>query len=98
VFAGPSEIEKPSAWRRPRLLDIDDREPSTKQAISRQQMERRLTFGQPHKLFDTRLAFSFLTDQYAITSDGQRFLIMNPFGDGRLPPFNVVNWRSLLPR
>jgi hypothetical protein len=67
LAAGPSEIEKTSAWRRPRLLDIDYREPSTKQAISIQQMERRLTFGQSHKLFDTRLAFLFLTD-HRITS------------------------------
>jgi Tol biopolymer transport system component len=57
------------------------------------------TFGQPHKLFDTRLAFSFQTDQYAVTADGQRFLIMNPLSDRKLPPFNVVmNWRSLVPR
>jgi Tol biopolymer transport system component len=57
------------------------------------------TFGEPHKLFDTRLAFSFQTDQYAVTPDGQRFLIMNPLSDRKLQPFNVVmNWRSLLPR
>ena len=57
------------------------------------------TFGLPHKLFDTRLAFSFQTDQYSVSPDGQRFLIMNPIGDRRLPPFNVVlNWKSLLNR
>jgi Tol biopolymer transport system component len=54
-------------------------------------------FTQPRKLFDTHLAFSFQTDQYAVSPDGQRFLIMEPQGDRRLPPLNVVmNWPSLV--
>ncbi|MEQ1909940.1 MAG: protein kinase, partial [Vicinamibacterales bacterium] len=56
-------------------------------------------FGQPRKLFDTRLAFSFQTDQYAVSPDGQRFLIMDPQGDRRIAPLNVVlNWPSLMRR
>jgi Tol biopolymer transport system component len=53
--------------------------------------------GVPRAMFRTRGAAAPLTDQYVVTPNGQRFLIMQPLGDRLLPPFAaIVNWPSLI--
>ena len=52
--------------------------------------------GEPHILFKTRVAVTSNTDQYTVTADGRRFLIMNPISDRRIVPFAaILNWQSL---
>lgn len=47
----------------------------------------------PRVLFDTGLAVSPTTDQYAVTSDGQRFLLLRPLLGATPTPITVVlNW------
>jgi Tol biopolymer transport system component len=51
----------------------------------------------PRVLFRTRLGANGTTDQYDVTPRGDRFLLMLPAGDRRLPPFGAIpNWPSLL--
>ena len=51
--------------------------------------------GMPKALFKTRIAVQLTIDQYAVTSDGQRFLIEVPTGDGGQSPITVVlNWAN----
>jgi len=38
-------------------------------------------FGMSRELFKTRLVPNGIVDQYAVTPDGRRFLIMSPVGD-----------------
>jgi serine/threonine protein kinase len=53
----------------------------------------------PRALFRTRLIVRANTDQYVVTSKGDRFLIMDPPRDDRPPELRViVNWRGLLER
>jgi Tol biopolymer transport system component len=55
--------------------------------------------GQPRALFQTRVVVSGGVDQYAATPDGQRFLVMQPFGEYRMMPLAaVLNWPSLTAR
>ncbi len=53
--------------------------------------------GTPKPLFRTRLTPSTAWDQYAVTSDGQRFIVMEPAEDA--PPESltiITNWTTLL--
>jgi hypothetical protein len=51
----------------------------------------------PRPLFRTRLVSVGGTDQYAVSPDGSRFLIMNPVGDeAETPPTVILNWPALL--
>jgi hypothetical protein len=44
-------------------------------------------------LFDTGLAVDPLRDHYAVTPDGQRFLLLKPVADNASSPITVtVNW------
>jgi Tol biopolymer transport system component len=53
--------------------------------------------GIPRPLFQTRLTPSAITDQYAVTADGQRFLVLTPVGDASETPITVVfNWTAAL--
>jgi eukaryotic-like serine/threonine-protein kinase len=59
--------------------------------------ENKIEPGIPHMLFDTELAVIWNNNQYEVTSDGQRFLLLKPLS-GTIPtPITVVlNWTSLL--
>ena len=50
--------------------------------------------GIPRSLFDTGLSVSPLQDQYAVTSDGERFLVLKG-GAAPSPITVVVNWAAL---
>ena len=51
----------------------------------------------PVPLFKTRLLPSSQTEQYAVTADAQRFLVIDPIVDERLLPLRVIlNWPALL--
>jgi eukaryotic-like serine/threonine-protein kinase len=53
--------------------------------------------GVPHMLFDTRLNVDPIRDQYAVTPDGQRFLILKPLEEPATTPITLVlNWTSLI--
>lgn len=53
--------------------------------------------GLPRPLFQTRLGPSLVTDQYAMTADGQRFLVLTPTADASDAPITVVfNWTAAL--
>jgi len=48
-------------------------------------------------LFDTRLNVDPIRDQYAVTPDGQRFLILKPLEEPATTPITLVlNWTSLI--
>ena len=52
--------------------------------------------GRPRSLFKTRVRPNGMTDQYGVTADGQRFLLIEPAHEPR-PKINVlVNWREAL--
>ena len=51
----------------------------------------------PHALFDTGLDPDQARDQYAVSPDGQRFLIQLPAPEGTVVPVTVVlNWTTAL--
>jgi len=51
--------------------------------------------GNPRKLFSTSLDVLPAFDQYAVTADGQRFLVLVPAGDAASSPITVVlNWTA----
>ena len=53
--------------------------------------------GTPRVLFDTRLTADPARDQYAVTPDGQRFLVLQPVAGAAPTPITVVvNWQSEL--
>ena len=53
--------------------------------------------GIPHELFDTGLFVDPTLDNYAVTPDGRRFLILKPVTGRATTPINVIlNWTSLL--
>ena len=53
--------------------------------------------GKPRKLFETRLIVDVDKDQYAVTADGQRFLLLKPLTETTHIPITVVrNWKKLL--
>lgn len=57
----------------------------------------RVESGNPRMLFDTGIiAPSAITEHYAVTADGQRFLVQLPV-DTNAPPIHVItNWTALL--
>jgi hypothetical protein len=53
--------------------------------------------GIPRELFDTGLTLNPSQDQYAVTANGQRFLVLKPIAGPSTEPLTVVmNWRLLL--
>jgi hypothetical protein len=59
--------------------------------------EPSLTSGVPRVLFDTGLSLNPTNDQYRVTGDGQRFLVLKGLEESTPPPINVVfNWPALL--
>jgi eukaryotic-like serine/threonine-protein kinase len=53
--------------------------------------------GAPRELFDSGLNVDPQDDQYAVTRDGQRFLLLKPLSENASIPITVVlNWTSLL--
>jgi Tol biopolymer transport system component len=65
-------------------------------AVSVEDTETRLEVGTPRKLFDAP-SMRPGWDDYAVTPDGQRFLVKVPIGEEPEPRFHVVlNWPSLL--
>ena len=54
--------------------------------------------GTADTLFQTRLTPSGSVDQYAVSPDGKRFLIMNPIGETEAPPTVILDWQALLKR
>ena len=56
--------------------------------------------GAPKALFDLRVpSFNNPQAQFAVTADGQRFLIANTFGENSSLPVTVVmNWTADLKR
>ena len=53
--------------------------------------------GTPKPLFRTRLTPVSAWDQYTVTQDGQRFIVMEPSSDA--PPESltiITNWTTLL--
>jgi hypothetical protein len=53
----------------------------------------RLERGDPHPLFETGLNVDAVRDQFAVTPDGQRFLLQVPVLQGEGVPITVVlNW------
>ncbi len=55
--------------------------------------EEPLRVGIPKKLFQTVLVVAPSIDQYAVTRDGQRFLILNPGEAVNISSLNIVlNW------
>jgi Tol biopolymer transport system component len=51
----------------------------------------------PRKLFSTRISVRTGTEQYAVTADGQRFLMMMPSENARTELRAILNWPSLVP-
>lgn len=57
----------------------------------------KLDSGIPRSLFETGLSINPGQDQYAVTPDGQRFLLLKPLSEGAQTPLTViVNWTRLL--
>ena len=56
-----------------------------------------LDIGTPRPLFRTRLRPAGNIDQYVVTADGQRFIVMEPPADAPLNALTIVtNWTTLL--
>jgi len=56
-----------------------------------------LDFGRPNPLFPTRLnPPSAEVDQYDVTRDGQRFIVVTPPAESRQTMNLIVNWPALL--
>ena len=56
-----------------------------------------LDIGIPRPLFRTRLRPNGVIDQYVVTADGQRFIVMEPPADAPLNALTIVtNWTTLL--
>jgi hypothetical protein len=57
--------------------------------------DAKIDSGTPRELFDTELTLSPLNDQYRVTPDGQRFLVLKPVTEATPTPITVVlNWQS----
>ena len=53
----------------------------------------KLESGTPRVLFDTKLSVDTTRDQFAVTPDGQRFLVQMPVAESEPTPITViVNW------
>ena len=55
-----------------------------------------LDAGVPQVLFPTRVQTSATSDQYAVTGNGQRFLLLEPVETGQRPFVVIVNWPAVL--
>ena len=56
-----------------------------------------LKAGAPHALFKTRMVPNYGQDQYTVSPDGRRFLVIDPIADDRFVPLRIiVNWPALL--
>ena len=59
-------------------------------------IDGRIESGVPRPLFDTKLRVDVNRDQFAVTADGQRFLLQVPSEDRSSTPITVVvNWATL---
>jgi hypothetical protein len=57
----------------------------------------RLEFGAPQRMFDSRVTLNPRADHYAVTRDGQRFLLKHDVSRSERDPWTViVNWPQLL--
>ena len=53
--------------------------------------------GDPHVLFDTGLTVDPSNNQYEVTADGQRFVVLKPLADAASIPFTIVtDWTARL--
>jgi len=51
----------------------------------------------PTEFFQTRMNVTPLNDQYVVTADGQKFLLIEPIEGTKSSPITViVNWPELL--
>jgi serine/threonine protein kinase len=56
-----------------------------------------IRIGTPRALFHTTVAMDPLLDQYAVSADGQRFLVNVPFDSPEQTSINVIlNWPAML--
>ncbi len=56
-----------------------------------------LKAGAPYALFKTRMVSNYGQDQYTVSPDGRRFLVIDPIADDRFVPLRIiVNWPALL--
>jgi hypothetical protein len=59
--------------------------------------DRAIVPGSTRELFQTGMTVMLFADQYAVTADGQRFLVLKPVDPTVLPPITVVfNWPESL--
>lgn len=56
----------------------------------------RLTLSAPRPLFEAGVIVNPRQDHYAVSRDGQRFLLKRPVSDGRFPLTVVLNWKQAL--
>lgn len=56
----------------------------------------RVTLSAPRPLFETGVIVNPRQDHYAVSRDGQRFLLKRPVSDGRFPLTVVLNWKQAL--
>ena len=60
-------------------------------------IDSKIDSGVPRPLFNTRLSVDPIRDQFAVTADGQRFLVQAPVVEGAPTPISVlVNWTASL--
>jgi len=57
-----------------------------------------LEAGLPKVLYPTRIPVSATADQYAVTSDGQRFLVLESIESEAIPFTVVLNWPASVKR
>ena len=58
----------------------------------------KLDCGPPQVLLDTGLRMNPVEDQYAVTPDGQRFLVLKPQEGAPTPLTVVLNWDAEIQR
>jgi eukaryotic-like serine/threonine-protein kinase len=60
-------------------------------------LTNKIDAGIPRELFETNINVDATRDQYAVTADGQRFLILKPVSGATSPPITaVLNWTAAL--
>jgi hypothetical protein len=90
----------PGAWRQDGkelyYLDGDGKMMAVDMALG-----PKLDSGTPRVLFDTGLQPNVVQDQYRVTPDGKRFLLLKPV-EGNVPlatPIEItLNWTAALPK